>query len=101
MMSDGHLSFCKNCVRERVKNHRLKHLSRIQEYDRSRGYRVYDPIKARARQLLYNAIRRGEVKKQPCWCGAKAEGHHHDYSKPLDVEWLCKKHHGESHRKAA
>ena len=29
------------------------------------------------------------------------EEHHEDYSKPLEVMWLCKKHHGERHRKYA
>jgi ribosomal protein S27AE len=31
-------------------------------------------------------------------CGAKAQAHHDDYKKPLDVRWLCPKHHGEHHR---
>jgi len=27
----------------------------------------------------------------------KAEAHHDDYSRPLDVRWLCKRHHEEAH----
>jgi len=29
--------------------------------------------------------------------GVKTEAHHQDYSKPLDVMWLCVKHHNEQH----
>ena len=33
-------------------------------------------------------------------CGADdAEAHHADYAAPLDVIWLCPKHHAEQHRK--
>ncbi len=28
---------------------------------------------------------------------AKVHAHHHDYSKPLDVEWLCKDCHWQQH----
>ena len=38
--------------------------------------------------------------RQPCEvCGnAKAQAHHDDYGKPLDVRWLCTTHHAEWHR---
>jgi len=47
------------------------------------------------------AIRTGKLVKQPCWtCGEeKVEAHHPDYDKPLDVIWLCRKHHLEIHKK--
>lgn len=32
-------------------------------------------------------------------CGIIGERHHKDYNKPLDIIWLCKKHHLELHRK--
>ena len=44
----------------------------------------------------------GVLIKKPCEkCGdPKAQGHHDDYSKPLDVRWLCAFHHREHHAKA-
>jgi len=63
---------------------------------------VESPEKLRARYMLRNAVKTGKVIKSPCEkCGAKAEGHHDDYSKPLEVKWLCRKHHAELHREAA
>ena len=46
------------------------------------------------------AIRTGKVQRQPCEirnCKARAEAHHEDYNKPLDVRWLCAKHHDHRH----
>lgn len=50
---------------------------------------------------LQSGIRRGLVQRQPCEvCGAdKVDGHHPDYSRPLDVVWLCRKHHLAEHRR--
>ena len=45
------------------------------------------------------AIRSGKIARQPCArCGSdRAVAHHDDYSKPLDVTWLCRTHHAERH----
>jgi hypothetical protein len=44
---------------------------------------------------VHNAKKRGILIQLPCcYCGSeKTEAHHPDYSKPLDVVWLCRKHH--------
>ena len=62
--------------------------------------RLAHPEKYRARYLMSNAIRDGRLKRLPCEkCGdPKSHGHHYDYSKPLDVQWLCGDHHKEIHR---
>jgi len=46
-----------------------------------------------------NALRDGRLNRQPCEvCGAEdVEGHHDDYSRTLDVRWLCSVHHREVH----
>jgi hypothetical protein len=60
-----------------------------------------NPLKRKAHVLVGNAVRDGKLEKQPCSvCGSKiSEAHHEDYSKPLEVIWLCKKHHSERHKK--
>lgn len=59
------------------------------------------PDKNKARALMAKAIRDGVLKRMPCEVCAevKSEGHHEDYFKPLEIKWLCKKHHAEVHRK--
>ena len=66
---------------------------------RKRRYRKLNPEKHAAHLIMRNAIRRGELVRLPCCvCGEKkSEGHHVDYSKPLDIVWLCKRHHLEAH----
>ena len=55
--------------------------------------------KLRAHAVLRVALRRGEIKRGRCAvCGSfRVDGHHHDYSKPLDVVWLCRRHHQQHH----
>ena len=64
------------------------------DYDRNR-----DPLKKWARAKLRTNVARGKIVKLPCEkCGnQKSEGHHEDYSKPLEVIWLCRKCHKDLH----
>jgi len=56
--------------------------------------------KIKVRDIFNNAVKRGDIIKEPCSiCGdEKSEGHHNDYSKPLEVIWLCRKHHTDLHK---
>jgi len=55
--------------------------------------------KARVHKLVKKALESGVLISEPCEiCGLlKVEAHHEDYSKPLDVTWLCRTHHRERH----
>lgn len=57
--------------------------------------------KPQARRMLKIALASGKLIAQPCEvCGhPETDGHHWDYSRPLDVRWLCRKHHAKVHRK--
>ena len=111
-MSDfykGHLSRdcrvgkCKECVKSDVRANRLVNLDYYREYDRERGnrlpksylrsYRTLNPAKYKAHCAVSNAVRDGRLtKRDSCeGCGSELSihGHHDDYSKPLDVRWLC------------
>ena len=57
--------------------------------------RLKYPEKYQARQEVLKALRKGTLIKKPCEvCGKlKVQAHHEDYSKPLDVKWLCEDHH--------
>ena len=63
-------------------------------------YRKKNPEKVRAHSNLNSAVKRGKVIPTPCEvCGNKeVQAHHHDYSKPKDVIWLCRKHHAKLHK---
>lgn len=56
--------------------------------------------KHNAHWKVFKAKESGELLKNPCEvCGSKdSMAHHDDYDKPLDVRWLCGKHHKEWHR---
>jgi hypothetical protein len=65
-------------------------------------------LKEAARKETRQAIARGALVPEPCEvCGQSSRlkngqrgihAHHDDYSRPLDVRWLCPVHHKEWHR---
>lgn len=65
------------------------------------GYSLEEKQKrVKARSILNHYLRDNKITRPTCEvCGLKAEAHHHDYDKPLDVKWLCFKHHRELHKK--
>ena len=65
-------------------------------------YREANPEKFAAHKAVEKAVRRGDLPRVSTCdcrdCGIQAtEYHHEDYSKPLDVEPLCKKCHTKRH----
>lgn len=92
---------------ERVHQHHaaaLKKIVRLSREDIPPSLRwdsenEYAQQKRRARRLLIAAINTGRVERKPCEkCGnPKSEGHHPDYSKALEVVWLCHADHAVEH----
>lgn len=69
-------------------------------YQRARA--SWTPERRRATGLVTTAIWQGRLTRQPCEvCGAtkRVDAHHDDYTKPLEVRWLCKSHHKQHHLK--
>ena len=126
-MTDGRMSICKSCHRSNVRENRTANIDRYREFDRqranlphrvaaraayaetlegkaalARGSKAWagrNPLKRKAQFAVSNAIRDGKLTRQPCeQCGERAQAHHDDYSKPLDVRWLCTVHHAEWHK---
>lgn len=64
-------------------------------------WRLRNPAARAAHMAVQAAIRRGTLVRAPCAeCGhPRSDAHHADYSRPLDVEWLCRRHHVARHRK--
>jgi len=109
---DGLDNFCKVCKREKSRIYRAKNRenrnksnrqyrkqNRVNRWKYLKGWRDKHPEKHAAHIAVKNALKDGSLKKKKCpVCGAeKVEAHHYDYSKPLDVVWLCKKHHRYTH----
>lgn len=56
-------------------------------------------LKANARAYVNSYLKRGKIQKEPCLCGEPAvHMHHHDYTKPLEVTWMCQACHTYHHK---
>ena len=94
----GRQSQCKECHRQYQREHYVNNKKRYEARDKNRQK---NSIKAKAVTIVRDALRKKLLVRQPCEeCGAeKAEAHHDDYAKPLEVRWLCRSHHRQHHAK--
>jgi hypothetical protein len=73
-------------------------------FSHSKKWNSKNPEKRKAQKAVEYALKTGKLVKMPCErCGSTehVHAHHDDYSRPLDVMWLCAKHHKERHKELA
>ena len=94
----GHYTACKVCKNIYQKQYSKSKAGKKVQVKADQARKEKFSHKRSARSKTFTAIKNGTIKVLPCLiCGNKAEAHHHDYSRPLDVMWLCKPHHRETH----
>jgi hypothetical protein len=114
-MADGHLGKCIECAKKDANDHRYGEArERVLAYDNARA-------KLPHRKALSTQIRREYYRKNPdrwkaamamqwarrhgllvapdncpaCGDTGKMHAHHNDYSRPMEIEWLCEHCHRE------
>jgi len=114
-MKDGYFKQCKECHKRKMRQYHWKNRDERLRYERRRNQtpkrkaaltasgkrqRKANSQKYKARNAVSNAKRDGKIVQQPCVkCGnPKSEAHHEDYSRPLDVTWLCFQCHRQVHQ---
>ena len=119
---DGLQATCKTCQKKEGKKWRRENKDRslkcLQEW-REKNKEIPDSVRetrrkaakkyreeyieeVRCRSILNEAVRCGKIKRpntcESCFKECKPEGHHEDYSRPFDVDWLCIECHKRLHR---
>ena len=128
-MADGHLNKCKDCTKKDVHERFKKDPEKLRAYDRKRANEPHrlaarkeyaetdqgrlatkkaktkwdreNRFKKNAHLKTQRVLKKGILIKTACEvCGHDdVEGHHPDYSKPLQVMWLCSKHPADWHKR--
>jgi hypothetical protein len=88
----GMQRYCKACHAAYMRENRPKHSELTPE----------QRMKANARSYAHVYRDRGKIDRKPCEkCGSEdSQMHHEDYSRPLEVTWLCRDCHLEHHKMA-
>jgi len=89
---------------QKISRESYKNLSKEQKkrnYETIKLFRKNNRDKAKAWFAVGNALIRGDMNKpnncELCNIKERLHAHHEDYSKPLEVKWLCPKCHNEIH----
>ena len=103
---------CKNCDRLYRRDKRERNPVTYKEIDRryyeknrekkllyQKEWRLSNVDKHKAHSAVKKAMKDEKLQRLPCSiCGSlNSEAHHKDYSKPLEVTWLCRTHHMREH----
>lgn len=103
---DGLMNLCRTCHIERQQSY--KESKRLVSFKDAAPHKKYwlkeNKLKLTAHRKVSYAVKTGELVRQPCErCGTTKDvvAHHEDYTKPLDVLWLCEIHHKERHMEIA
>ena len=115
---DGRHSACKSCMSIEAAAYRQRNREKCATWGRksrsnperreyvnrkNREWRENNQEKIRAHQRLNWMVKKGSIVRGPCarmeqgGCSGPVHGHHEDYSKPLEVVWLCMSHHRRHH----
>lgn len=115
-MKDGHLNKCKDCTRQDSSLRNIMCADKIREYESKRSktekrkalrkkyvekYRKEHPERNAFYVKIKKAIDSGKITR-PKFCSicgkeCKTVAHHYDYSKPLDVIFVCQSCHKRIH----
>ena len=113
--TDGRRNKCKACInlyesvryRENIEYYTEYYRKKQRKPERKKynrewmkKYRIKKPERFMAYDKTHSAIREGRLIKEPCSeCGSiEVQAHHESYLNPLDVVWLCHRHHALLHR---
>ena len=100
-MADGHLNKCKECTKKDRREHEENHPDAVLQARIKQCAKK--PTQTNAYRVVEAAIKAGILVKPDacsiCGCNKdehRIEAHHYDYTKPLDVIWLCSSCHGKA-----
>lgn len=93
-LTDKHREYCA-ANREKInayyRNYRVNNAEKVHKLEFESKAR--NPLKRWARKTMERAIITGFLTRplacEQCHRDAPVEGHHEDYNRPLDVNWLC------------
>jgi len=94
---------CRKCNTERCRKYRSTDRGALMM--RKAVYRSIAayPERHDARMVVNGAIRSGIMERPEtcarCCRSGSIQAHHEDYSKPLEVKWMCRQCHADTHRK--
>jgi hypothetical protein len=94
--------YCRACNYDMHKKFQSTEKGKLSIRNSNRKHWEKEPNRRKARAKVMYAVMIGKLGKpsdcEVCGTTGRIEGHHLDYSKPLEVSWLCVSCHADYHR---